>query len=36
MLRKLIKHEFHATGRTMLPLYLILLLTVPQCWNQRR
>ncbi|MCI8849428.1 MAG: hypothetical protein HFF85_06540 [Oscillibacter sp.] len=27
MLRKLIKHEFHATGRTMLPLYLILLLT---------
>lgn len=27
MLRKLIKHEFHATGRTMLPLYLVLLLT---------
>ena len=27
MLRKLLKHEFRATGRTMLPLYLILLAT---------
>lgn len=27
MLRKLMKHEFRATGRTMLPLYLILLAT---------
>ncbi len=27
MLRKLLKHEFRATGRTMLPLYLILLVT---------
>ena len=27
MLRKLIKHEFRATGRVMLPLYLILLAT---------
>ena len=27
MLRKLIKHEFRATGRVMLPMYLILLVT---------
>ena len=27
MLRKLLKHEFRATGRVMLPLYLILLAT---------
>ena len=27
MLRKLIKHEFQATGRVMLPMYLILLVT---------
>ena len=27
MLRKLIKHEFRATGRIMLPMYLILLIT---------
>ena len=27
MLRKLIKHEFRATGRVMLPLFLILLVT---------
>lgn len=27
MLRKLMKHEFRATGRIMLPLYLVLLLT---------
>ena len=27
MLRKLLKHEFRATGRIMLPLYLILLAT---------
>ena len=27
MLRKLMKHEFRATGRVMLPLYLVLLLT---------
>ena len=27
MLRKLIKHEFRATGRIMLPLFLILLVT---------
>ena len=27
MLRKLIKHEFIATGRIMLPMYLILLLS---------
>ena len=27
MLRKLLKHEFRATGRVMLPLYLILLVT---------
>ena len=27
MLRKLMKHEFRATGRIMLPLYLILLAT---------
>lgn len=27
MLRKLIKHEFRATGRIMLPMYLVLLLT---------
>lgn len=27
MLRKLIKHEFRATGRIMLPLYLVLLVT---------
>lgn len=27
MLRKLLKHEFRATGRVMLPLYLVLLLT---------
>lgn len=27
MLRKLLKHEFHATARIMLPLYLILLVT---------
>ena len=27
MLRKLVKHEFRATGRVMLPMYLILLVT---------
>ena len=27
MLRKLMKHEFRATGRIMLPLFLILLVT---------
>ena len=27
MLRKLLKHEFRATGRVMLPLYLVVLLT---------
>ena len=27
MLRKLLKHEFRATGRIMLPMYLILLVT---------
>ena len=27
MLRKLLKHEFRATGRIMLPIYLILLVT---------
>ena len=27
MLRKLLKHEFRATGRVMLPMYLILLVT---------
>ena len=27
MLRKLLKHAFRATGRIMLPLYLILLAT---------
>ena len=27
MLRKLIKHEFRATGRVMLPLFLVLLVT---------
>ena len=27
MLRKLLKHEFRATGRIMLPLYLVLLAT---------
>ena len=27
MLRKLLKHEFRATGRIMLPMYLVLLVT---------
>ena len=27
MLRKLLKHEFRATARIMLPLYLVLLVT---------
>ena len=27
MLRKLLKHEFRATGRIMLPLYLVVILT---------
>lgn len=31
MLGKLIKHEFRATGRILLPVYLVMLLTARWC-----
>ena len=32
MLGKLIKHEFRATGRILLPVYLVMLLTAALAW----